>query len=280
MTPIIKKISISAPASKVWEALTNSTKLSQWITMPNDINPAIGNEFTFEAESRDEWGDWDRKIRCRITELIPNKKIVYTWASELIKGETLVSFELVESKGQTELTLTHSGWENLSESQEMWRERYAKGWRDLLSRLNLMLSEDKAIKPVADVAVFSGSKTLLVKYKEVNKYDHQKGWFIPDDLMIHAEHPDDAAVRILNEQLGVEDVTPKLAFIESFIGGDKSWHLIFHYYITVDSNVYINPSGEIAEMKWFETNAMPDNKEIAHHGWAKYTINEILSKIT
>ncbi len=313
MTPIIKKISISAPAEKVWEALTDSAKLGQWITMPNNMKPEVGNEFTFEAESRDEWGNWDRKIRCRITELVPNKKISYTWASELIKGETNVCFELEESKGQTELTLTHSGWEILPENQEMWKEGHTNGWRDLLSRLNQMLSEKKAIKLIADVALFSGgkaadgktpgAKTLLVKYTDTNKYDLQKGWFIPDDAMEHGEHPDDAAVRILKEQLGVEGITPALAFIESFTGGDKSWHLVFHYYVKIDQDagisfaqlsemkdkiidikkidkkeIILNPVEDIAEMKWFAVDAMPDRKEIAHGGWAMFTIEEIIKK--
>jgi ADP-ribose pyrophosphatase YjhB (NUDIX family) len=134
---------------------------------------------------------------------------------------------------------------------------------------------NKSIKPVADVALISGNETLLVKYKEVNKYDHQKGWFIPDDLMRHAEHPDDAAVRILNEQLGLEGISPKLAYIESFTGGDKSWHLVFHYYITADVKVNLKPSGEIAEIKWFHMDSLPEKKDIAHHGWAKYILDEI-----
>jgi uncharacterized protein YndB with AHSA1/START domain/ADP-ribose pyrophosphatase YjhB (NUDIX family) len=309
MEPIIKRISIDAPISKVWIALTDPAILGKWITMPNNISPVVGNEFTFEAESRDEWGNWDRMIKCKITELIPGKKISYTWASELIKGETIVSFELNDNKGKTELTLIHSGWENLPENAEMWKESHNKGWRDLLSRLGQSLSEKKAIKLICDVALLLNDKysdektpelkTLLVKYTDTNKYDLQKGWFIPDDGIIHGEHPDDASLRILKEQLGVEGFEPALGFIESFTGGDKSWHLVFHYYIVINEHVkltneklkgvsdhvikmkkvILNPVEDIAEMKWFPVNSLPDRKEIAHGGWAMFTIEEILSKI-
>lgn len=175
------------------------------------------------------------------------------------------------------------------------------------------MGENKAVKLIADVALFSGgkasdgktprAKTLLVKYTDTNKYDLQKGWFIPDDAVSHGEHPDEAAVRILKEQLGVEGITPILAFIESFTGGDKSWHLVFHYFIKTDERegisfaelsemkdkmkditrkdkkeIVLNPCEEIAELKWFSVDAMPDRKEVAHGGWASFTIEEIIKK--
>lgn len=139
--------------------------------------------------------------------------------------------------------------------------------------------ENQKVKHVADVAVFSGNKTLLIKYKDGNKYDHQLGWFIPDDLMMHGEHPEDAAARILKEQLGIENAECRLGFIESFTGNDKSWHLVFHYYIMTGDDIRLNPSGELAEYRWFETKSLPEKNEIAHHGWAVYTLNELIKLI-
>jgi len=40
---------------------------------------------------------------------------------------------------------------------------------------------------VADVALMTGRKVLLARYNDVNKYDHQEGWFIPDDALNHFE---------------------------------------------------------------------------------------------
>lgn len=34
---------------------------------------------------------------------------------------------------------------------------------------------------IADVAVLSGGKVLLVKCNDVDKYDGEVGWFLPDD---------------------------------------------------------------------------------------------------
>jgi len=94
-------------------------------------------------------------------------------------------------------------------------------------------------KLVVDIAVFSSGKVLLVKYADENKYDHQKGWFLPDDLMKAGEHPEDAALRILKQQLGIENVNVELGEIESFTGNDKSWHLVFHYKTNLDDTKII-----------------------------------------
>ncbi len=123
-------------------------------------------------------------------------------------------------------------------------------------------------------------KFLLVKYKDLNKYEHQRGWFLPDDALQHGEAPGEAAFRILHEQLGCREITSAvLDNVESFTGGDKSWHLVFHYLcvLTVIPDTHI--SEEIAEEKWFNFNEMPDEKEIAHHGWAKNTIDKIITKL-
>ena len=84
-------------------------------------------------------------------------------------------------------------------------------------------------KLIADVSLFTKKNILLIKYNDANKYDHQSGWFLPDDLLLDFEHPEDAAVRILKEQLNLSEIIPVLNHVESFKGNDSSWHLVFHY---------------------------------------------------
>lgn len=133
-------------------------------------------------------------------------------------------------------------------------------------------------KLISDITIISGGKILLVKYKDGNKYDHQSGWFLPDDQLLEFEDPDDSAGRILNEQLGITNCEVKISFVESFQGNDKSWHIIFHYKAEFENAPEIKPSGDIASFEWFDLNELPDKKEVAHHGWAIYTIQEITGK--
>src|SRR5439155_3307002 len=82
-------------------------------------------------------------------------------------------------------------------------------------------------KLVADIALFSGRRVLLVKYRDVARYDGQRGWFLPDDFLVHEEHPRDAAKRIAREQTGVELEDARLSHFEYF--GNWDWHIIFYY---------------------------------------------------
>ena len=143
----------------------------------------------------------------------------------------------------------------------------------------MQTTENKPVKLVADVTLIHKDTALLCRYKDSNKYDHQKGWFLPDDLVKFNEHPEDAARRILSEQMGYITANLYLGFIESFIGNDGSWHLIFHYWQKVDALPEILASGDIADYKWFDRFALPADDEIAHRGWAKFTINKIFGNL-
>lgn len=136
------------------------------------------------------------------------------------------------------------------------------------------MSEIKS-KLIADIALFTNNEVLLLKYKDANKYDLQKGWFLPDDMLLEYEHPDEAADRIILEQLNLSNINPVLDHIESFKGKDSSWHLVFHYKAEINEQFDIVKSDEIEEFDWFDRSELPDKKEVAHNGWALYTIKTI-----
>ncbi len=119
---------------------------------------------------------------------------------------------------------------------------------------------------VSHLAVLHHTSALLVKYK--TGPDEQHGWFLPNDGLRHLEHPDQAAKRVLREQLGIEEATSKLVEIESFVGNDQSWHLIFDY-LAFPKSMKISLGNMIAEGKWFEADKLPVAEEFAHHGWGR-----------
>jgi len=139
----------------------------------------------------------------------------------------------------------------------------------------MITTENKKVKIIADVTLLQEGKVLMVKYSDKNKYDHQSGWFLPDDLVSHGEHPEDAASRILNEQLGIIDSAPVFDHIESFTGNDGSWHLVFHFKYKAENLPDVVNSEDVDSMEWFSLNALPPKEEVAHHGWALYTLAEM-----
>lgn len=133
-------------------------------------------------------------------------------------------------------------------------------------------------KLIADVALVAEGRVLLVKYADTNKYDHQRGWFLPDDLLAHLEHPEHAATRILNEQVNLSVPQVRLSHIESFKGRDGSWHLAFHYKAELDKALPLTPSADIEAAEWFALDHLPSRSEVAHHGWALEVIREALAR--
>ena len=119
---------------------------------------------------------------------------------------------------------------------------------------------------VSHIAVIHNASALLVKYSW--GHDEQAGWFLPNDGLNHGEHPNEGAKRILKEHLGIENLNPKLAQIESFFGNDKSWHLIFDY-VAYLSSMKMTKGGEVTEAAWFEFDKLPPASEFAHNGWGR-----------
>jgi uncharacterized protein YndB with AHSA1/START domain len=95
----------------VWEYLTNAELISQWL-MPNDFQPIVGHDFTFRIKPIPEF-DFDGIIYCKVLELIPLKKLVYSWkggpGDGKINLDSVVTWKLVEKGDETELFLEHSG---------------------------------------------------------------------------------------------------------------------------------------------------------------------------
>lgn len=121
---------------------------------------------------------------------------------------------------------------------------------------------------VSHVAVFHGNSALLVKYLDPQQYDGQTGWFLPNDSLRHVEHPEEGAKRVLKEQLGIQKTSLELVQIESFVGDNGSWHLIFDFKAR-QPDTTIFPGKDIAQAKWVEIDKLPANEEFAHGGWGR-----------
>jgi len=133
--PIIIERVLDAPLARVWKAITDKDDMKQWYFALSDFKAEPGFQFSFEG------GD-DKKTyvhRCRITEVIPNKKLSYTWAYDNFPGiETLVSFELFEEEGnKTRVRLTHSGVGQFpsAEDPNFAKESFTAGWTEIIGSM-------------------------------------------------------------------------------------------------------------------------------------------------
>ena len=94
---IIKTAKLDASIQSVWDAVATSSGIASWF-MPNDFEPIIGHEFTLQTD----FGP----TPCKVTEVNSPNRLSFDW-------DTFgwhVTFDLIEIDGETELTVTHSGW--------------------------------------------------------------------------------------------------------------------------------------------------------------------------
>lgn len=127
--PVVKEVLINAPVAKVWHAITDKAAMKQWYFDLSGFEPEVGFEFQFEG------GDAVKCYLhlCKITEVIVNKKLAYTWRYDGYPGDSLVIFELFEEGGQTRVRLTHEGIENFATAGSPFaKENFVKGWNQLI----------------------------------------------------------------------------------------------------------------------------------------------------
>jgi len=100
------------PPSAVWEYLTNTELMELWL-MKNDFQPTVGHEFQFRTNPLPNL-NFDGIIYCKVLEIIPHKKLVYSWkggpSKDVVTMDSIVQWTLTEKNNGTELDLVHDGF--------------------------------------------------------------------------------------------------------------------------------------------------------------------------
>jgi len=126
--PVIIERTLSAPVAKVWKALTDVNQMRQWYFDLKDFKPEVGFEFEFVVEHE---GNTYHHL-CRVIEVIPQKKIAYTWRYKGEPGDSLVTIELFAEGDKTRLKLRHSGIETFPKTPAYTRQNFEAGWTAII----------------------------------------------------------------------------------------------------------------------------------------------------
>ena len=125
---VVIERTFNAPVAKVWKALTDVDEMRQWYFDLKEFRPEIGFEFEFVVEH----GGMTYHHLCNITEVIPQKKLAYTWRYKGYEGDSLVTFELAAAGDRTRLKLTHEGLDTFPKLPSFARENFLKGWTEII----------------------------------------------------------------------------------------------------------------------------------------------------
>jgi len=125
---VVIERTLNAQVARVWKALTDADQMRVWYFDLDEFKPEVGFEFEFTVEHE---GTKYHHL-CKITEVIPQKKIAYTWRYAGEEGDSLVTFELFADGGKTRLKLTHEGLETFPKLPAYARTNFEKGWTEII----------------------------------------------------------------------------------------------------------------------------------------------------
>ena len=126
--PIIVERTFDAPVERIWTALTNVNEMRQWYFDLKEFKPQVGFEFEFVVEHE---GNSYHHL-CRVMEVVPQRKIAYSWRYKGEPGDSLVTIQLSPEGEKTRLKLTHTGIETFPKTPAYVRKNFEAGWTTII----------------------------------------------------------------------------------------------------------------------------------------------------
>jgi uncharacterized protein YndB with AHSA1/START domain len=128
------------PVAKVYAAWTEPDQIKHWMGPSDDFGEAqvtsdlrVGGRYRIVMPAPD---GQVHKVGGMYREIVPNKRLVYTWAWESTpERESLVTVEFHAASNGTELILTH---EQFADAEA--RDKHQQGWNGCIERFGRYLS--------------------------------------------------------------------------------------------------------------------------------------------
>ncbi|HTL09551.1 MAG TPA: SRPBCC domain-containing protein [Chitinophagaceae bacterium] len=133
----------------VWEYLTNPDLMTLWL-MKNNFTPEVGAEFQFTTKPIPSL-DFDGIFYCKVLELVPHKKLSYSWKSgpgdKKITLDSVVRWTLEPANGGTKVLLDHSGFEK-DDNLAMYNG-LLQGWLEKFAKIEKLINEEAHVRTKA-----------------------------------------------------------------------------------------------------------------------------------
>jgi uncharacterized protein YndB with AHSA1/START domain len=125
---VVVERTFNAPVTRVWKALTDVEQVRVWYFDLKEFKPEVGFEFEFVVEHE----GMKYHHLCKVTEVIPQKKLAYTWRYKGYEGNSLVTIELFAEGDETRLKLTHEGLDSFPKLPSFARNSFEAGWTEII----------------------------------------------------------------------------------------------------------------------------------------------------
>lgn len=139
---------LNASRERVFAAWTDSTQLAQWfapaqgfaITATNDLRRGGSYSITMRNPN-----GATHTAAGKYMEILPPERLVFTWSSldnPTLATDTLVTVQLRDLGGKTELTLVHTQLPTAESAQ-----RHEQGWTGCLNSFQLFFDPNAEVQP-------------------------------------------------------------------------------------------------------------------------------------
>ena len=139
---VVDEVFPHAPET-IWKALTTGALVSRWLMAPTGFEAVVGNRFTYQTTCG---GAWDGVIHCEVLEIIPNKRLSYSWKGGHegnvgygARLDTVVTFTLSRVAEGTRVRLVHTGFV-LPKNETAFRSM-GEGWKKVVRNLGAIADE-------------------------------------------------------------------------------------------------------------------------------------------
>jgi len=129
-TPIIIERTFNASSDKIWKAITDPLQMKQWYFDIPAFKAEVGNEFQFLAGTDEK--KWLHL--CKVTEVIPQQRLTYSWRYDSYPGNSFVTFELLSEGERTKVRLTHKDLNTFPDLPEFKKANFEEGWTMIIGK--------------------------------------------------------------------------------------------------------------------------------------------------
>ena len=161
MRTIQREILLPQSREQVWQAITDSTTLAEWM-YPNDFEPRVGHRFTFHVPPNPKVNFEGLAVRCEVLECEPPCRLAFSWSAGGL-ADSRVIFRLEVNGAGTQLFFEHSGFDvSLPFGEQAFRGAEF-GWAKMLKQLAAVIADADAAHQVSHTEMVGGLKVISVK---------------------------------------------------------------------------------------------------------------------
>jgi uncharacterized protein YndB with AHSA1/START domain len=140
---VVDEVFPHAPET-IWATLVRPDLMARWLRMtPVGFEPVVGNRFTYQTSAA---GEWDGTIQCEVVEVVPNRRLAYSWKGGHGANEgygslldTVVTLSLEPGEDGTRLRVVHAGF-ILPRNETAYRNM-SGGWTGVVERIGEISDE-------------------------------------------------------------------------------------------------------------------------------------------